>query len=129
MTARTLRAFARRFPAARSIVVSGWRAAACATCPAARAGRGLGRVTVRSATSSANWWASELADITGLLGGHGDGGEVEATAGGNACGDSALDERCVSEGNLFAATVGLKIGQQCESGQDRTAEVGNEQHP
>src|SRR5205814_440031 len=84
MTARTLRAFARRPPAARSIVTSAQRAAACATCPAGRACRCLGRTTVRSAASSANWRASELADITCLLCGHGDGGEVEATTGGDS---------------------------------------------
>jgi hypothetical protein len=84
-------------------------------------------MTVRSAASSANWWASELTDITRLLRGHGDGSEVEATAGGNARGDRAFDEWGVGEHHLLAV-VRLQIGKQRKSGEDRAAEVGDEQY-
>src|SRR2546423_4521544 len=50
---------------------------------------------MRSAISSAIWRASELADITRLLGGIGDGGGGEAGAGRDA---GALDERAVGAG-------------------------------
>src|SRR5437763_10264067 len=50
---------------------------------------------MRSAISSAIWRASELADITRLLGGIGDGGGGESGAGRDA---GALDERAVGAG-------------------------------
>src|SRR3989440_2931987 len=86
-------------------------------------------MTVRSTTSSADWWASELTDITCLLCGHGDGCEVEATAGGDAGRDGSLDERGVREYHPVPAPPRPRIGQQRKSGEDRTAEVRDEQHP
>src|SRR2546430_2999664 len=127
MTARTLRAFARRLPATSSMVVSRWRAAACATCPAGRACRCLGRMTTRSVISSAIWRASELADIAGLLGGVGDGGEVEACAGGDTGRDSALDERGVGEHDPFAVVLGVEVGQQRQGTEYGAAQVRDEQ--
>src|SRR4051812_33279778 len=100
MTARTLRALARRSPATSSMAVGWYRAASWAIWPAGRACRCLGRTTTRT-TSWTVCWASEFADITCLLGGAGDGGEVKPPAGGDGGGDGALDERGVGEPDLL----------------------------
>src|SRR5439155_6679408 len=128
MTASTLRALARRSPAASSMLVAWCRAAAWATCPAGRACRWLGRTTTRSAASE-TCRGSQLADIAGLLGGFGDGGQVESATGGDGGGDGALDERGIGEHDPLTVRRRVQVGQQRQGAEYRAAHVRDEQDP
>src|SRR5690349_17451837 len=125
MTARTLRALTRRSPATSSMAVGWCRAASWASWPAGRACRCLDRTTTRTASSTV-CRASEFADIAGLLGGAGDGGEVEPPGGGDGGGDGALDERGVGQPDLLPAGLRVEVGQQRQCAEHRTAQVREE---